>query len=327
MYRVAIIGAGQIAITHLEALRHSSRSKAVAIADLVVERAQQLGARFGMAAYSDYRTMVSEQKPDMVIITLPHFLHKEATIWCAEQGCHVMLEKPMAMDVDECVEMNEAVRRHQVVLAVGHIQQFFAEQIEAKAIIASGALGELVMVNDRRWSDYFKDNRPAWFLDKAKSGGGIVINLGSHSIDRIQWMTGQRIARVNARMTYHGRLGNVEGSAAIYMETERGIPVQLSLFGYGGVNANETELLFTKGCLRIRPKVELAIGKDGVYEPVVIPKEKAPFLAQWDQFVDAVQFGKPLTISGEYGLSVMATVEAAYRSHETGREQQVFIGG
>ncbi|MEF3308695.1 Gfo/Idh/MocA family oxidoreductase [Paenibacillus sp. GYB004] len=321
-YSIAVIGAGQIAHTHLRALQSSERARPVAIADVLEERAQQLGSEYGLLPYTDYKQMVLEQKPDLVIITLPHFLHKEAAVWCAEQGCHMLLEKPMALNVAECMEINDAAERNRVVVAVGHMQQFFAEHIAAKSIIASGQLGELVMVNDKRWGNYFQASRPAWFLEKAKSGGGVVINLGSHSIDRIQWLTDSRIAAVRASMTYRSST-DVEGSAALFMETTSGVPVTVSLSGYKGVPANETELLFTDGALRIGIRRGLSIGTDGTYTPVTVPPSADAFVAQLESVLDTVEYGKPLSTSGAYGQSVVAVVEAAYRSHETGTEQQV----
>lgn len=322
-FTVALIGAGQIANVHLRALRSSDRTRPVAIADLIEERAEQFCSEYDLKAYTDYKKMVLEQKPDMVIITLPHFLHKEAAIWCAEQGCHILLEKPMALNVAECMEIIDAAERNKVVVAVGHMQQFFAEYIEAKSIIESGRLGKLVMVNDKRWGNYFHASRPAWFLEKAKSGGGVVINLGSHSIDRIQWLTNSRIAKVKASLTHYDGSSDVEGSAALFMETTSGVPVYISLSGYKGVPANETELLFTGGVIRIRARAELSIGKDGVYEPISVPPAPETFVAQLESVLDAIEYGRPLSISGAYGQSVVAVVEAAYRSHETGMEQQV----
>jgi len=323
-YKVAIVGAGQIAHTHLKAMRQSVRSHVVAIADLMEDRVRQVGAEYGCLAYTDYRKMIVEQKPDIVIITLPHFLHKEAAIWCAGQGCHILLEKPMALNVAECMEINAAAERNGITFAVGHIQQFFQENIAAKAIVASGELGELVMVNDRRSANYFTASRPAWFLDRAKSGGGIMINLGSHSIDRIQWLTGTRIARVRANMTYFGGHTDVEGSASLYLETEDEVPAHISLHGRSGVTANELELLFTKGSMRIRRHgAKLEISKGGPYEEAAVEPTQEPFAAQWDHFLSALENGTPLSISGAYGQSIIAVVEASYRSDETRVEQQV----
>jgi predicted dehydrogenase len=307
----------------LRTLRASGRTELVAVADIDGERARSAAANFSIKPYTDYRQMVREERPDIAVITLPHHLHKEAAVWCAEQGCHVLLEKPMAMNARECAEINEAAERCGIILAVGHMQHYFAENIKAKELIASGMLGRLVMINDRRYGYYFGEKRPSWFLDKASSGGGIAMNIGSHSIDKIQWLTDSRITKVKAELTYFGERGNVEGSASLLMRTSQGVTASVSLFGYRGVPLNETELLFTGGALRITARKGLWIsGADG-YEPVETGALADPFAPQWDDTLNAIEHGTELSLLGTYGQTVSAVIDAVYRSHETGMEQDV----
>jgi predicted dehydrogenase len=268
--------------------------------------------------------MVREERPDIVVITLPHFLHKEAAIWCAEQGCHVLLEKPMAIDAAECADINAAGERCGVVIFVGHMQHYFPAVVKAKQVVESGSLGKLVMINDRRHHFYYPEERPAWFLDRARSGGGVVRNLGSHSIDKIQWLTGSPVTKVKADVTYYGDRGDVEGSGLLYLQTASGVPAVVSLCGYRNVSVNETELLFTGGQLKLDGQQSLWIGGAGRgYEPVELGELPEPFAAQWSDMLLAVCGISGRLASGVYGQSVAAAVDAAYRSHETGCEQFV----
>jgi predicted dehydrogenase len=322
-FRAVVIGAGAIAGNHLNTLKTNGRTELVAVADIDRERANEAAERYAIKPYTDYRGMVREERPDIVVITLPHYLHKEAAIWCAEQRCHVLLEKPMAMNARECADINEAASRAGIVLAVGHMQHYFAENIKAKQLIASGQLGRLVMINDRRYGYYYGDKRPAWFLDKAASGGGIAMNIGSHSIDKIQWLTDSRIVKVKAELTHFGERGNVEGSASLLMRTSKGVTASVSLFGYRGVPTNETELLFTGGALKIVARKGLWISGANGYEPVETGTLTEPFGPQWEELLNAIEHGADTSMSGEYGLTVAAALDAVYRSHETGMEQEV----
>lgn len=83
-YRVAIVGAGGIAARHWEALEQVVQLKPVAIADLQMDRSRELSSQYSMQPYSDYRQMIETEKPDICIITLPHFLHREAAIFCVD---------------------------------------------------------------------------------------------------------------------------------------------------------------------------------------------------------------------------------------------------
>jgi predicted dehydrogenase len=324
-YRAVVIGAGKIAGIHLQSLHENGRTELAAVADIDPQKAESAASSYGISAYTDYKEMVLTEKPDIAVITLPHFLHKESAIWCASHGCHVLVEKPMAMNVRECIEMNEAARTSGITLAVGHMQHYYPVNRKAKEIIESGRLGKLVMVIDRRWSDYFTEDRPSWFLNKAQSGGGIVINIGSHSIDKLQWLTGSRVTSVKASLTYFGDRGDVEGSASLQMKTDSGVDANISLSGYRNVMTNETELLFTDGQLKIEGSRKLWISdKDSKsFELIVTDYQPGAFQAQWDDLLDAIDNGHEPGISGRYGQSVAAAVAAVYRSHETGTEQAV----
>lgn len=324
-YRTAIIGAGTIAKVHARTLHENKRTEFAAMADIDPERAAALAAPYGARAYGDYRAMIKEERPEIAIITLPHHLHKEAAIFCMEQGCHILLEKPMALNSEECSEINAAAGRYGVRASVGHMQHYFAANIKAKEIVESGRLGRLVSVHDKRHHPYFLPERPGWFLDKSRSGGGVVINLGSHSIDKIQWITGTRMTKVKASLTYWGERGDVEGSGSLFMQTSSGVPVTVSLCGYNNLSVNETELMFTGGQLKIAGSQALWLGAyDRPYEPVQLGEHAEPFAAQWNNMLDDVESGGEETdISGQYGQSVCAVVDAVYRSHETGMEQEV----
>ncbi|MDG0790561.1 Gfo/Idh/MocA family oxidoreductase [Cohnella ginsengisoli] len=163
-YKAAIVGAGAISSLHLQAIEAIDEIEAVAIADIDGERAKQASSMHRIQAYTDYRQMIETEKPDIVAITLPHYLHQEAAIWCARSGCHILLEKPMAIHAHECDEIMSAVYQSQVKLLVGHTQHYFAENRKAKEIIRSGQLGKLVMINDVRHVDYYAETRPNWFF-------------------------------------------------------------------------------------------------------------------------------------------------------------------
>jgi predicted dehydrogenase len=323
-FRAVIVGAGAIARDHARVLSQDPRTELAGIADIDYSKAQTLASASHTVAYADYKTMVGELRPDIAIITLPHYLHKTAAIDCIERGCHVLMEKPMALNIAECAEMNAAARKHGVYLAVGHMQHHYAANRKAKEIIASGRLGRLISIFERRHYPYFLPERPDWFLDKARSGGGVMINLGSHCIDKMQWIGGSPIAKVKASLTYYGTRGNVEGSGSLLMQTAAGVSAMVSLCGYNNVPVNETEFLGTEGQLKLVGSHTLWIaGEDRTYEQVDTGEPVSVFDAQWSAFLDDIAGNGPTDNSGEYGQSVCAVIDAIYRSDATGTEQDV----
>lgn len=318
VYKTAIIGAGIIAQNHLKAIFEMQPLKAAAIADIALERAEEAASQYGIRAYADYKEMIEREKPDIAVITLPHYLHREAAVFCAEAGCHVMLEKPMALSVQECDEMIEAAERNNIQLMVGHTQHYFTANRRAKQLIEQEDLGTLVMINDARHVNYYASSRPQWFLEKEKSGGGIMMNLGSHSIDRIQWITGRRIAKIRSYLSFYGDRGDVEGSGLLLMETADGVPATAAQSGYDGYVKNEIEIIFTKGKLKIDNSKRLWVSRGRELEEAAAPQTEAPFVLQYKELIGAIRGERPLESDGYYGRTVIQAIEALYRSHETG---------
>ncbi|TYP76380.1 Gfo/Idh/MocA family protein [Paenibacillus methanolicus] len=321
--RVALLGAGAIADSHLDAIGLAPPFTAVAVADLDETKAQAVATRHGFAAYRDYREMIRHERPDVAVIALPHFLHRDAAVFAAEHGCHLMLEKPMALSVAECDAIIEAGRRADIRILVGHTQHYIAENIEAKRIMDSGELGELVMIHDTRHTHYFQPSRPGWFLERALSGGGILANLGTHSIDKLQWLSGRYVRKLSASASYYGDRGDVEGSGMIYAELEGGIPAAIVQSGYLGAQRNETELIFTRGMLKVATGESLWISRGGGYEEVDVDRSVSPFALQYSDLLAAIKSGGQPSCTPAYARQVIAVLEAVYRSARTGTEQKV----
>lgn len=330
-YRVALAGCGGIAGQHLDALKLMNESngkvEAVAAADLDISRAQAASERYGspLKAYADYKAMIDTERPDIVIITLPHFLHADAACYAAKAGCHVLLEKPMALDSEECLRIIEQARQSGVQIMVGHTQRYLAHNLHARRLIQEGSLGQLIMVHDVRNTDYFADWRPDWFLTRSMSGGGIAFNLGSHSVDKLVWLAGSPVASVTADMTYFGNRGDVEGSFTAYLRLENGVTATIVQSGYKVENANYTELLFTGGSLRLETGRALYRSYGGSCELLETPVEAATFVLQLEDLLSAIETNSPLSCTMEEAKHIVEVLEGMYRSHRSGREE--FIGG
>lgn len=316
-YKVAVIGAGAIAGRHLKALDAMSRVRGVAVADVAEERAAACAQAYGLQPYGDYRRMLEAERPDIAIVTLPHHLHKEAVMVCAGLGIHLLLEKPMGLSVRECDDMIEAVRNAGVTLMVGHTQHYLPENRAAKARIDAGELGRLIMVQDTRHTDYFADSRPGWFFRKEQAGGGILANLGSHSVDKLQWLSGQRVELVMAQVCGPGPAGDIEAGGLVYLRTSGGVAASLCLSGYKGAPRNETELVFTGGMLRLSGG-KLWSSAGGEYRQEEVPETPDPFVLQLEELTAALEEGREPECGADYSRSIVEVTEAVYRSGDTG---------
>lgn len=320
IYRVALIGAGIIAGNHLDAIGRLQKLTAVAVADTDEAKGRQVAGEYRISHYVDYQEMVVKERPDIVIIALPHYLHESCAVWCARQGCHLLLEKPMALNSAECDAIIAAATSSRIKLMIGHTQHYWPANLQAKELIKSGRLGKLIGIHDTRHLYYYSDQRPSWFLDKDKAGGGILMNLGAHSIDKIQWLTDSRVRSVRAALSYSGPRGDVEGSGCIFLETTAHIPAVIIQSGYQGVAKDETELLFTNGMAKLISAKGLWINKNGAYEQVQPVLQEDPFVLQFKDLLEAIEADREPDSSGSYARSVIAALEAVYSSDEQGGE-------
>lgn len=313
---ICVIGAGIIAQHHLKAIKEITSTQLLAIADIDYVKAMNVAAKNGVKGYTSYKEMIVKETPDLVIITLPHYLHKEAALFSANNGCHILLEKPMALNADECDEILHCVKDNSVKLMVAHTQHYLSETITAKEYIETHDLGPLLMVNDSRFVPYFDPDRPKWFLEKRKAGGGIFMNLGTHSIDKIQWLIGSTFSYVKANLYYPTSIlgTDVEGSGTVYLETDRSVPVTISMSGFSGEPSQRTEFIFENGMVKVEIGKGVFIDESGKYVAVNVPDLPDPFVLQLEDMIRTI-YGEKES-NGNYAKSLIRTVECIYESND-----------
>lgn len=314
MVNIGIIGAGIIGRSHVQACGNIEWARVTCIADIIYERAAEFKDSYGIRAYTDYKEMIDKEDLQAVVITLPHNLHKSVAIYCCNKGINVLVEKPMAISVKECEEMIEAANANKVKLMVAHVQRYFSENIKAKEIIASKELGELTMIVDIRNNDYFSEDRPKWFLNHDMSGGGIFMNYGAHSLDKIIWITGSNVKRIEGKIGLFNETYNVEGNAQAFLELENGVTAVLSQHGYKGDVKNITEFYCTKGVIKLCTGKGLWVDRGKGFEEVIVQDKEKIFENQLLDFLNAVKHGIKPEISGEYGLNIIKLIETFYGS-------------
>lgn len=312
MISIGMIGTGSIAPLHLNAIKLNSETTLTAVSDLVIERAEKAATPFGATVYTDYREMLQKEKLDAVIINLPHALHEECTIECAKHCVHILLEKPMSVSAESCRRMINACKEANVLLQIGHVQRYMPENRACRDIIESGELGDLVMINDMRTTNYFEPSRPKWFLSKKMAGGGIWMNYGAHALDKLCYLTGSRISSVTGSCTYYNPDCDVDGSAHVFARTESGITETITICGYAVVPIHKTMIYLTKGSLRMLNGEGLWKTTGDKYERVDTSKYPDPFAAQWEDFIEGVRSGKVNNCDGDYAADIIAHLESIW---------------
>ena len=194
--RVGVLGGGNIGTVHVQSAGAIPDVTVSAVADTVPERrarAERLGVG---AVYDDYRTLLAEESLDAVVVALPPFLHREATVAAIEAGNDVFVEKPFACTPADAREMIEAADRHGAKLGVDHTLRYMPEMRRIKAEYDAGHVGHVPLavasrVNNGPFEGPMPTRRvPAWQLDPAATGGGVLMDLGVHLLDLLEWFFG-----------------------------------------------------------------------------------------------------------------------------------------
>lgn len=314
MIKAALIGCGKISSAHLHAFETIEDASIVAACDLSEANLNHVCELTGAAPYTDYKVMIDELKDDIdfAIITLPHGLHGEATCYCAERGVNVFLEKPMGISSEDCRNMIDCCKKNNVMLWIGHLQRYMPANVYAKKLIQSGELGELVSFHETRNVNYFSADRPRWFLTKKMSGGGIMMNLGAHCLDKMKYFTDSDIAEISGQV--HIREGyDCEDSGQAFVKMANGVTGTLNLIGHTAAGCNTVALYLTKGEIRLPSHHHVSYcGVDGVFKEVDL--EYVPGMTYQIQDVcNVLREGKTTpTVCGEYGLDVIYAVKRLY---------------
>jgi len=308
--RVAILGSGFIAAYHARAVSELPDAEVVAAANWRPESLAKLAETFAVPrTTADWRELVADTGIDAVVVATPNSLHAEQAIAFLDAGQHVMVEKPMAMDVAEADAMVAAAERSSASLMVAHCWRFHPAVVALRDRIAAGELGEVVKT--RGYGVHAKWGPSGWFVDPALAGGGALADMGVHAIDTARFLLGgpepvRVCAAVGTRYSDHA----VDDDAVVLISWSNGTNSVVESGWWqphlGGLEA-ETEVYATEGYARI-------FGYTEPPEPDYQHCPQSMYTAQMAEFCAALRDGREPTPTGADGRIVMQVVEDAYRS-------------
>ncbi len=311
MFNIGIIGCGKISGTHVDALLKMDDVQVRAVCDIDETNRNTIAKKAGAIGYKDYEEMLSNEELDLVMITLPPALHAECACKCAESGVNVFVEKPMAVSSEECKRIISACNENHVKLWVGHMQRYAGWIKLAKKAIDSGEYGKVIAINEIRNTLYPAANSPKWIMNKDFAGGGIMYNLGAHTVDMACFLGNSRVE--SAVATFAKEDNSVEDAAFGMLKLKNGVGVTFQLSGKTASSRGEIIVYLTDGEIRITPwEKVIACGKDGKFKQIVDPDISCETPWQSTQLADIVttlKNGGDPEVSGEYGLNVIEAYE------------------
>ena len=314
------IGAGGVARRQMlpaVAARAEVRVGAVMVRDRA--RAAALAAEFGAAAaYHRSDDLLSDPQVEAVYIATPLNTHAELVCAAAAAGKHVLLEKPMALNLAQCDQMIAAADAAGITLAVCFPMRHAPANVQLRELLAAGRLGELVHLRSQmvKWYPLTTD---AWRADPAQSGGGVLMDLGSHLFDLATWLAGPPTA-VCAALAQRAWPVPVEDSAVALTRHAGGATATLEMSFAVGCASHTVELHGTLGTARLTSgsrgtvvAVQTAEGQ----EELALPEANVYRLELLDFGRALRERRSPLTTAAD-GRVNTACLEAAYRADQHG---------
>jgi UDP-N-acetyl-2-amino-2-deoxyglucuronate dehydrogenase len=311
-----LIGCGRVAPRHAQSISELPQARLVAVADVIEGRAQRFAHDYGAQAYTDFRRLLDRPDVDMVSICTPSGLHAEMAIAAMQAGKHVVIEKPMALSLEDADRIIAAAALTGVKLCVVLQNRYNPPMQDLRRVVDEGRLGRLILGNATvRWyrpQEYYEDGwHGTWAMD-----GGALMNQSIHHIDALQWLMGdvQSVFAYTLRVA-NGAVGSVEGSTVTYPENLEG---SVALFGEcGSVKVGGTALnrkVFWKIAGEVEHEREL-LTREQVDPPSVYGQSHKTVIAD---MIAAIQEDRPPRTTGLEARKSVALVLAMYESARRG---------
>lgn len=236
--KLGIAGLGRGFTVMLPTLSLHPNLDAVAAVDTRAEARSRFEADFGGTSYDSVEAMCAEADIDAVYVTTPHQFHAEHAEIAARAGKHVLVEKPMAITLDDCTRMIEAAKTAGVHLLVGHSHSYDAPILEARRLIKTGDYGPVRLITGLNFTDFIYRPRRPEELDTAQ-GGGVVFSQGAHQVDIARLLGGGLVDTVYATTVDLDPARSTEGAYSALLKFTDGAVANLTYSGYAHFDSDE----------------------------------------------------------------------------------------
>jgi phthalate 4,5-cis-dihydrodiol dehydrogenase len=236
--RLGVAGLGRAFTVMLPTFAQDPRVTLVAAADRRPEARARFAADFSARTYETVEELCADPAVEIVYVATPHQYHAAHAVLAARHGKHLLVEKPMALTLEDCSAMINAAKNANVHLVVGHSHSFDAPILRARALIASGAYGGVRMIHALNYTDFIRRPRRPEELDTTQ-GGGAVFNQAAHQVDIVRLLGGGRVKTIRAATGAWDATRPTEGAYAALLTFENGAFASLTYGGYGHFDSDE----------------------------------------------------------------------------------------
>ncbi len=236
--RMGVAGLGRAFTIMVPTLANDPRVKLVAGADPLPDGRKLFASQFGAKTYATVEELCADPDVEVVYVATPHQHHAAHVQLAAARGKHVLVEKPMAISIEECRTMIDAAKAAGVVLVVGHSHSFNAPVLRAREIIESGAYGRPRMISALNFTDFLYRPRRPEELDTAQ-GGGVIFSQAAHQIDIVRLLGGGHVRSVRAMTGAWDAVRPTEGAYSALLTFDDGTFASATYSGYAHFDSDE----------------------------------------------------------------------------------------
>jgi phthalate 4,5-cis-dihydrodiol dehydrogenase len=321
--KIGVAGLGRAFSLMIPAFAGDSRVSLVAASDPRAEARAQFIRDFGGRTHETVEALVADPEIDVIYVATPHGLHARHATMAAQAGKHVLVEKPMALTLDDCAAMIAAAERAGVHLVVGHSHSFDAPIRRARELIASGEFGAMRMITALNYTDFLYRPRRPEELDTAQ-GGGAVLNQAAHQVDITRLLGGGRVVSLRAATGAWDRARPVEAAYAAQLLFDNGAFASLTYNGYGNFDSDEFQNWIGEMGRRKEPYAQARAALPQGDNEAAFKNERnyggAAYKAQSDQATAYQQFGLFIVSCERADLRPMADSVMIYRNGTARRD-------
>lgn len=332
--KVSLIGCGGVSKCHLNAINflNNKNVQLTAVADVIPSKADKAASENNCKAYYDYIEMFDVEKPDVVHICTPHYLHVEMAVEALRRGINVVLEKPCGTTVDNLKRLIDAENSSDAKIAVCFQNRYNPSVAFAKELIDSKKYGEVktarAMVTWRRDEDYY--NADAWRGTWEQECGGVLINQAIHTHDLMQYLCGKETVSVEGHISnFHLKdTIEVEDTASVYFTYSDGSRAVYFATNAAGDNSDpiveifcEDAVIRVEGCsvYKVSDSVELLFSQKAEDDFVGKKEWGDSHTHLISDFYDCISNGHHFSIDAKAASRAVFELLAVYESSRCGK--------
>jgi predicted dehydrogenase len=312
--RIALVGAGAIAQSYVAAFERSASAELVAVADPDTAAARRTAEPLAIPVFRTHGELLAAAQVDAVIICTPPVYHMEIAIDALRAGVHVLCEKPLTIGAFSARRMFGEASSAARILTMASKFRFVDDIRQAKALMEQGIIGDVARIDNTFMAPV--DMTQRWNSRVAVSGGGVLIDNGTHSVDIMRYLLGPLVAAYAVDTSADVRYCDCDDSANLFVRSASGIIGTISLsWSLGTSDPSFLRIHGSAGVIDVgwRGSAYRLCGKEAVAFGFGYDKGAA-FRAQIDDFAEAIAGFHPPAVRPADAISSVETIDAAYAS-------------